>query len=403
MRLGSWDLLKAWSGENNTGIEPRIAMQMVHESAICVNRIRPTQSICHQGFELANGLPYLVTDQHVHELLNKHTISEAKQLQVGLGKLRQVNKHYNGTLLAFDPHRIVTTSQRIMPKKKKKSDAMADKVLQTFFSLDAETGQPLCFTIGSAGITATKATIELIEMINHIQPQQEGLLMADKEHFTIDLLQYIQQNTTYNIIVPAPTIEKVNRLMQNLNYQRKWAGYAIAQTPYRFNNTNHSFNLLAQRDGEIESEYQYKAFISTSDKNALSMLSKDYPKRWTIEDFFNFEGDMGWNRASTMNLNIRYGKMSLALIAQAAVYQLRQKLPAPYRKWTASHIADTIFRGFDGDLRVEDDTIIVTFYNVPDNLYLQHHYKNLPKKLEKEGINPKVPWLYDFKVDFRFK
>ena len=403
MRLGSWDLLKAWSGGQNKDIEPRIAMQMVHESALCVNRIRPTQSICHQGFELVNGLPYLVTDQHVHDLLSKHTVSESKQLQVGLGKLRQISGHYNGALLAIDPHRIVTTSKRIMSKKKKKSDAMANKVLQTFFSLDAETGQPLCFTIGSAGITATKATIELIEMINHIQPKQEGLFLADTEHFTAKLLEHIHQDTAYNILIPAPATQKVKDLMQTLEYKRKWAGYAIAQTPYQFNNTNHSFNLFAQREGEIESEYQYKAFISTSDKNALSMLSKDYPKRWTIEDFFNFEGDMGWNRASTMNLNIRYGKMSLALIAQAAVYQLRQKLPAPYKKWTASHLADTIFRGFDGDLRVEDDTIVVTFYNVPNNLYLQHHYTNLPKKLEKEGINPKVPWLYDFKVDFRFK
>jgi hypothetical protein len=27
----------------------------------------------------------------------------------------------------------------------------------------------------------------------------------------------------------------------------------------------------------------------------------------------------------------------------------------------------------------------------------------LPEKLEAEGVNPKVPWLYNFKVDFRFK
>jgi hypothetical protein len=28
---------------------------------------------------------------------------------------------------------------------------------------------------------------------------------------------------------------------------------------------------------------------------------------------------------------------------------------------------------------------------------------NLPEKLKYEGINPQVPWLYNYKLDFRFK
>jgi len=27
----------------------------------------------------------------------------------------------------------------------------------------------------------------------------------------------------------------------------------------------------------------------------------------------------------------------------------------------------------------------------------------MPEKLSSEGINPTIPWLYDFKLDFRFK
>jgi len=46
---------------------------------------------------------------------------------------------------------------------------------------------------------------------------------------------------------------------------------------------------------------------------------------------------------------------------------------------------------------------IVTFYNVPESLNLRKNYENLPEKLKAEGINPKVPWLFNFKVDFRFK
>ena len=59
--------------------------------------------------------------------------------------------------------------------------------------------------------------------------------------------------------------------------------------------------------------------------------------------------------------------------------------------------------GLDGDIRVHDDTIIVTYYNAPDADRLRQHYEGLPEKLRAEGVSPNLPWLYDFKLDFRFK
>ena len=112
---------------------------------------------------------------------------------------------------------------------------------------------------------------------------------------------------------------------------------------------------------------------------------------------------MGFDRASTFNLNIRYGKMSLALLAQAASYQFRQKLPKPYNRWNATHLSDAVFNKIDGDIRVKDNTIIITCYNAPNELNLQDNYQDLPEKLLSQGINPRVPWLYNCKVDFRFK
>ena len=38
LRLGTWDLLTAWAGSSNANaIDPRLALQMVHESALCLN------------------------------------------------------------------------------------------------------------------------------------------------------------------------------------------------------------------------------------------------------------------------------------------------------------------------------------------------------------------------------
>ncbi len=401
--LGSWDLLKLWTDDDVGGINPRLALQMVNEAALCVNGVRKTRSLCHQGFEVANGLPFIATDQEIHYLLDAHTIQNAKQLQTGLGLLRQTLGHYNGNLLAFDPHRIHTCSQRIMPKKKRSPGARSRRIMQTFFALDAETGQPMAFTIGSSGKTTTRASLELMELVDTILPDGNVLLLADTEHESRELLDHIIESNRYDILMPAVRRKGVMETIQNLTYQRHWAGFAIAETPYKYKESKHTFKLIGQRSGEKKPEYDYKPFIATGNYPSLESITEKYPERWTIEEFFNFEGAMGWDRAATMNLNIRYGKLSLALIAQAATFQLKKKLPSPYKKWTAKHLADSVFRGIDGDLRVKDDTIIVTMYNVPESLNLRQHYENLPEKLERKGVNPMIPWLFDFKLDFRFK
>ena len=45
---------------------------------------------------------------------------------------------------------------------------------------------------------------------------------------------------------------------------------------------------------------------------------------WYIEEFFKNYQALGWDHTGTMNLNIRYRKMTMALFAQAATYMLRQ-------------------------------------------------------------------------------
>lgn len=133
------------------------------------------------------------------------------------------------------------------------------------------------------------------------------------------------------------------------------------------------------------------------------MLIKDYPQRWHIEEFFNTHQALGWKAAGTLNLNIRYGKMTMALLAQAALHRLRYRLDAPYAQWDAAHFADRFLLGLDGDIRVKDDTIVVTYYNSDEAELMKRELEHMPQKLASQGIDPRVPWLYNFKLDFRFR
>lgn len=403
LRLGTWDMLKGCFSNNSVNLNAQIGMQLVNESALCVERLRKRDSLCNQGFSLVNGLSFLATDETVHGLLDMNSVHQYEQLQITLMQLRGLQGHYNKEpVIALDPHRIKSVTQRIMPLKKKRPEEPSHKMMQTFFSVDAFSGQPLAFTTGSSGKNCTPATLQLMNMIE-LGGIKEGLFVADKEHFTQDVFDYFYQHPTFDLLTPAPEIKKIKSVVDQLNYKPLWAGYALAETTFNFEENDNILKLIVQRQGEQRDHYTYKSFLTTSAKSAIDLITQLFPERWTIEEFFNFNGDMGWNRASTFNLNIKYGKQTLALLAQAATHQLKQKLPDNYKTWTAKHTAMQVLTNMEGDIRVKDDTIIVTYYRDHEKLKLKQYFENLPQILTNEGVNPKIPWLFDFKLDFRFK
>lgn len=401
LRLGAWDILKAWTGGNDLELEPRVALQLVNESAICINRVRKKNSLGHQGFQLANGMGRLVTDEQVHLLLNAHSIEQSREMMLNLGIQRKLSGHYNQEVIAIDPHRILSTSQRIMAKKRKNPDAPSQKMLQTFFSLCTQTGQPIMATMSSTGLPTSKATCELLDATHQIL-KSKALVVADKEHFTKEIINHANKHHDFDILIPALNIPRIKKIYPSLSYKRKWAGFAIAETRYNFENDQEEYRLIVQRIGEKQNEYEYKSFLTTSKKEARTLICENYDKRWSVEEFFRFENELGISRASTFNLNIRYGKLALALMAQAATYQLRKKMNEDYQKWDAKHLANEILAWSDGDIRAKGDTIIVTFYGAPKHIN-PSDYVNLPTKLSGEGVNPRIPWLFDYKLDFRFK
>lgn len=411
LRLGTWDLLCGWTAQPPPSVAPRLALQLIHEAALCVRGVRQGRTLGQQGFELLNGLPFLATDQAIHQLLDASTVQQAQELQVALGLIRRARGHFRGQTLAIDPHRLKSYSQRHM--RLHPLAALQDrpsKCAQTFFALDSDTLEPLCVTTGTSARTVSQASPELLRLAGRILhpqnlPQPKTLVLADCEHYTLELLDQLGQNSGFDLLVPMPNQPYYRQQWTQLPstaFHPCWAGLALAQQSLP-RPSQPPFSQLVQRTGEHPDHYQYKGFVCTAQRHGLDALITEFPKRWHIEEFFHDHQELGWQRAGTLNLNIRFGQMTLALLAQAALSELRRRLGPPYLHWQASHLARSLLGGLDGDIRVHSDTIVVTLYNSSAAETLRPHYENLPEKLQQEGIKPNIPWLYDFKLDFRFK
>ena len=410
LRLGAWDLVCSWTMKRPDYVEPRLAMQLINEAALCITGLRLRRSLNQQIFELVNGLPFLASDMAVHELLGARTVADSQRLQVALGKVRRASGHFQGRVLAIDPHRVRSFSKRHMRRRRLDEAARPTKTAQTFFALDADTHQPVCFTMGTSARTASDAAEGLLRLAADIldtQPEQT-LVVADAEHFTVELLDKVKSQTNFDLLVPMPDQRGRRKTLQELppeTFQPRWAGYATAKLPYTPRHSQAGpFYQYVQRLGERPEEYHLKAFLSTTDRDEVETMTGDFPKRWHVEEFFNAHQALGWDRAGTCNLNIRYGQMTMALIAQAAIDGLRKRLAPPAANWDAAHLAKDYLAGLEGDVRVIDgDTILVTYYNAPTAGHLRHVYEDLPATFRAQGVDPRVPWLYGFKLDFSFR
>ena len=174
LRLGAWDLVCGWTGQSPDRVGPRLALQLIHEAALCRTGLRHRRTLNQRIFELANGLPFLASDMAVHELLGARSVADSLLFQVTLGKIRRASGHFQGRLLAVDPHRVRSFTKRHMRLHRHDDRERPTKTAQTFFVLDVDTGQPICFTTGTSARTAAVAAEELLKLASEILDPKPG-------------------------------------------------------------------------------------------------------------------------------------------------------------------------------------------------------------------------------------
>ena len=170
---------------------------------------------------------------------------------------------------------------------------------------------------------ATPGLLRLVSDILNCSNRQRPLVVADTEHYVGELLHHVKTETPFDLLVLMPKGRaqqaELRDISENL-FTTRWAGFATAKHPYQMKyRPSGPLIQYIQRSGEKPQEYDFKAFLSTRDGDEVDDLTRAYPERWHVEEFFNAHQALSWNRAGTMNLNVRYGQMSMALIAQAAI------------------------------------------------------------------------------------
>ena len=121
---------------------------------------------------------------------------------MALGKIRRARGHFQWPAPGSrSPPRPQLQQTAHAALHRHDSRERAFKTAQTFFALDADTGQPICFTTGTSARTAAAAAEELLKLASDIFNPEPGqiLVLADAEHFTVELLDKVKSATKFDL------------------------------------------------------------------------------------------------------------------------------------------------------------------------------------------------------------
>ena len=379
----------------------RLALGMVFESLFGYTAgIRAVDSVSRADFGLLAGLPFLPSPSTQYRYLQSVGVTDGLCFQTALGKrLVALGQVTPGDHVNVDGHNIKTYSRKEMKLSFITKEDRYGKAIRTFYSQDQKSKKPLLALAAYSGTTVSQVTRQLADLTHDVLGQ-DFVMVADKEWYCGQLIQELNCEHGVRVLTPVKGSKKraveFNAVPLEKYDQTVWGNIATLHTTMTNFDGPLCLLLKRRRNGK------YFALITPQVDMATDTAMPAYTKRWRIENFFAENGFLGIDRLPSLNLNAVQASLSLRLLAFQALDNLRKDLGAAYRNKTPRLIHREFIDGVQGTVQLRRDTIEVSVYGFEHQRAAAKTLTDYDAKLEAKGIDPRIPWLGNRRLRFKF-
>ena len=402
LELGAHDLVASLGPKKRQGIpNERLALGMVFESLFGYTAgIRAVDRVSRADFGLLFGLPFLPSPSTQYRYLQSVCVEDALCLQTALGKrLVALGQVTPGEHVNVDGHNIKTYSRKEMKLSFITKEDRYGKAIRTFYTQDQKSKKPLLALAAYSGATVSQVTRQLADLTHDVLGQ-DFAMVADKEWYCGQLIEELNSKHGVKVLTPVKGSKKRMAEFNAVpleNYDKTvWGNIACLHTT--MTNFDGPLRLLLKkrRNGK------YFALITPQLDMPTDTAMPAYTKRWRIENFFAENAFLGIDRLPSLNLNAIQVSLSLRLLAFQALDNFRKDLGAAHRNKTPRLIHREFVDGVQGRAQLRRDTIEVSIYGFEHQRAAAKTLTDHDAKLEAKGVDPRIPWLGNRRLRFKF-
>jgi hypothetical protein len=402
LQLGVFDLVASLGPPKPDGLpKESLALGLVFESIFGYTAgIRSVDTVSRADFGLLAGLPFLPSPSTQYRFLQAVSCHSALDFQVTLGKRLVTLGHITpGQPVNVDAHNIKTYSRKAMKPSFITQEAHDGKAIRTFYTQDPASKKPLIALAAYSGTTVSQSTRQLATLTRTLL-ERDFLMVADKEGYCGQLIQDLHAQYGIEVLTPIKSSPKRQAEFEAVPLeqydQTVWGQVATLYTTMIHFNGPLRMLLKKRRNG------QYFALITPACDMSAETAMPTYTKRWRIENFFAENTFLGMNHLPSLNLNAIQTMLSLRLLAFHVVDNFRYDLGPAYQKKSPELIHREFIDGVQGRVQLRGNLIEISIYGFEHEAAAAAILVNLDAKLEKAGVDPRIPWLGNRRLRFKF-
>ena len=402
LQLHAHDFISSLGPARPQGIPKQsLALGIVFESLFGYTAgIRSVDSVSRTDFGLLAGLPFLPSPSTQYRYLQSVPVKDALDFQVALGRhLVELGQITPGFPVNIDGHNIKTYSRKAMKASFITKEGRYAKAIRTFYTQDQSSKKPLMAMATYSGTSVSQVTRSLIGLTKDIL-DRDFLMVADKEWYCGALIDELHKLHGITVLVPVKRTKKRLEEFEAVPLDKynttAWGNIAtIYTTMNNFDGPILMF-LKKRKDGK------YFALLTSKNEMTSDASMPTYTKRWRIENFFKDNDFLGMDKLPSLNLNAIQTVLSLRLLAFHALDNFRHDLGAGYRSKTPEMIHREFIDGVQGRIQLRGNTITVNIYGFDHQAAAASILTNLHGKMSRAGIDPRIPWLGNRRLEFAF-
>lgn len=160
--------------------------------------------------------------------------------------------------------------------------------------------------------------------------------------------------------------------------------------------------LSVMHEGKLKSV----TFLSSDFDSTTVDLIERYARRWRIENWFAGPGSYTHLGALTSpKADISDATKAFKVLVDDLMTLLKHDVGKEYMDMDSKRFfREVLGEGrLQAHVKLEADTVVVTFEKFNTQYLIEPLFENLNKKLEAIGVDPRVPWLNNHKIEIRFK